>query len=58
MERRNTGTPEAQDLATFFTDKFHIIDGESAELPNLEDDDFEFELKTFRVKRNLSLIHI
>ena len=45
MERRNTVTPEAQDLATFFTDKFHIIDEESAELPNLEDDDFEFELK-------------
>ena len=45
-------TPEAQDLATFFTEKFHIPDEESAELPNLEDDDFEFELKTFRVKRN------
>ena len=51
-KNKQSVTPEAQDLATFFTEKFHIPDEESAELPNLEDDDFEFELKTFRVKRN------
>ena len=50
--KKQSVTPEAQALATFFTEKFHIPNEESAELPNLEDDDFEFELKTFRVKRN------
>lgn len=41
---------EAQALAMFCIEKFHIPDEVSAELPNLEDDHFEFE--TFRVNKN------
>ena len=44
--------PHADALAKFFIDKFGIPSEESAELPYLPDDEFDSELKTFRVKEN------
>lgn len=44
--------PHADALAKFFTDRFRIPNEESAELPYLPDDEFDSELKTFRVKEN------
>ena len=39
-------------LAKFFTEKFCIPNDESAELPDLADEEFESVLRTFRVKQN------
>ena len=50
-KKKQAVTPEAQTLATFLTEKFHMPEEVSAELPNLEDDVFEFEWKTYRVKK-------
>ena len=42
----------ADALAKFFSEKFCIPNEESAELPDLPDEEFESVLKTFRVKQN------
>lgn len=45
-------TPGVCPLATFFIEKFCIPNKELAELPKLEDDNSEAEMKIFRMKRN------
>lgn len=45
-------TLEAQALAMFFTEMLYISEEKSAEFPVVEENNFEVELMTFRVKRN------
>ena len=50
--KKQSKTPGAEVLATFFSEKFQIPGEESAVVPHLENEDFMTKLKTFRVKRN------
>ena len=51
-EEAVSDTRDAQAVAKFYTEKFQRLDVESARLTNLENEDFEFQLKTCRVKKN------
>ena len=50
--KKQTVTPKADTLAKFFTERFCIPNEESAELPDMPDEEFESVLRTFRVKQN------
>ena len=50
-QKRHSKTPGAEALAKFFAEKFQIPGEESETVPHLDDEEFDVELKTFRVKR-------
>ena len=51
MPKKRSDPPSADAFASFFTERFSISGEESADLPDLPDNEVDCVLKTFRVKK-------